>query len=377
MSPHKAKKYVHHRLKQSFRADRAVTAASAIVLMLLGAAAALVPYTLFNSARWVVGWILLAAGILQIIEALGRRGLWAWLAALFVAAVDIILGVALVNEAGLPLRVLIWLFGGLFILDGALQLGFALKLKALTTRLWLVAGGSVAVFAGLLIIFQFANFTLALVGWLVGIKLALLGATLLTILRHSKTAASMTPREMPAQTLRRIPGAVYAAYFGGAFHTGLYIGHNEVVDHMFTKKVRRVGWEKFANGRPVQMWEYPDLKLVPKEKIIETALKFVHQELPFNLITNNCEHFAIYCLTGGKTTYSKYAQNHSGLEAARLSPILGPFIAVFMRIIEYAVYKFGGFLGKRASLRLRKTNALLNQWIIEQTRRGQSPKTTS
>ena len=123
--------------------------------------------------------------------------------------------------------------------------------------------------------------------------------------------------------------------------------------------------------------ELAEEKGIAKEKIIETALGYVEQELPFNLITNNCEHFAIYCLTGGQTTYSKYAQNHSGLEAARLSPILGPFIGVFMRIIEYAVYKFGGFLGKRASLRLRKINALLNQWIIEQTRRGQRPKTTS
>ena len=118
-------------------------------------------------------------------------------------------------------------------------------------------------------------------------------------------------------------GELYAVYFGTAFHLGVFIGNGEIVHYLNDNHVYRVTWEQFLENRVPQHWTYPDLEPVPVETIVATALSEVGKTYPYNLLTFNCENFAIFCKSGGKTKYSKYAQVASGVETVAAHPLIG------------------------------------------------------
>ena len=66
-------------------------------------------------------------------------------------------------------------------------------------------------------------------------------------------------------------------------------------------------------GRPPEHWTYPDLAPIAPEAVIQTALGEVGKTYPYNLLKFNCEHFAIYCKSGGQTYNSVYAVDRRGV----------------------------------------------------------------
>ena len=102
-----------------------------------------------------------------------------------------------------------------------------------------------------------------------------------------------------------VTGELYSVYFGTAFHLGVYVGDGKIVHYLNDDHVYHVSWEQFLEGRMPQHWTYPDLPVVPVEEIVRTALAEVGKTYKYNLLTFNCEHFAIYCKSGGQVKTSR------------------------------------------------------------------------
>eukprot|EP00800_Vazella_pourtalesii_P006053 TRINITY_DN173_c0_g1_i5.p1 TRINITY_DN173_c0_g1~~TRINITY_DN173_c0_g1_i5.p1 ORF type:complete len:225 (+),score=40.68 TRINITY_DN173_c0_g1_i5:87-761(+) len=84
------------------------------------------------------------------------------------------------------------------------------------------------------------------------------------------------------------------------YHYGVYIGHDRVID--FSQEgIQRRSFEEFASGYEVHVRSY--LGTRPRAEIVETALYYLKDEEEwgdYNLVFNNCEHFASFCATGEK-----------------------------------------------------------------------------
>lgn len=97
----------------------------------------------------------------------------------------------------------------------------------------------------------------------------------------------------------------------GYYHHGIYIGNDEVVqfghpfdmyqDHSLIKVIKSP-IEDFLRGGFLEVRQYTKKELKTKHKnafIVEVALSKIG-EGDYNLLYNNCEHFANYCVFGKK-----------------------------------------------------------------------------
>lgn len=104
-----------------------------------------------------------------------------------------------------------------------------------------------------------------------------------------------------------LPGMHIAISRGLYTHHGIYMRNGEVVHYSgfaeFGKKgaIEKTSFEEFLGGRS-------DLKIIAyssnintytSEEVMERALSRVGEN-SYNLIFNNCEHFACWCITGEK-----------------------------------------------------------------------------
>lgn len=96
---------------------------------------------------------------------------------------------------------------------------------------------------------------------------------------------------------------VYVSY--SAFtHHGIYIGEDKVValckkpsDPSAESRVCRISTDEFADGRQVQVLEYEPSECSPPDVVVDRALSRVGCR-GYDLVSNNCEHFATWCKTG-------------------------------------------------------------------------------
>ncbi len=90
----------------------------------------------------------------------------------------------------------------------------------------------------------------------------------------------------------------------GYDHHGIYIGNGKVIHYAgfseFLKKdkVTKTTLEEFANGQEVHFVYHPNAKYNGKERV-KKANSLLDED-NYNLVTNNCEHFAHWCIYGEK-----------------------------------------------------------------------------
>lgn len=109
------------------------------------------------------------------------------------------------------------------------------------------------------------------------------------------------------------PGAHIRVQVGNIYHHGIYIGDNMVVQfgmpfniHQNPEEVKVIKSpiEDFlSNGfLEVRIFDKKEKKLKHSDnEIIKTALSMIG-EGGYNILHNNCEHFANYCVFGRKTS---------------------------------------------------------------------------
>ena len=120
-------------------------------------------------------------------------------------------------------------------------------------------------------------------------------------------------------------------------HYGIYVGNNRVVHYSDKSsnfgldiKVQEASLADFADGFEVKV-----CRLDPKKYKLYSAdetIKRAHSRLGeknYNLIFNNCEHFAVWCKTG----ISDSAQVHQAVTAAVVISI-GAIVAGVLKMLS-------------------------------------------
>lgn len=367
-------------LPERFRAltGRRVTLfAAGIVTGILGLAAIL-------STLALATWTLKFLGVLLLLAALVKLGQWivgrlrdgpstrGLPVVLAEAAIEIACGCFLLGHAGLTVPVLSLLLGLGLATDGIIQILLACKLPGRISRIGLQISGAVSIVVAVLaVVFCRDPQSIRWIGLLLGTKLLLFAVALvlisLTAPADDDALVYGSPRSID---LAKVPGELYAVFFGPAFHLGVYIGGDEIVDYLNNNKVRRVSWDTFLEGRRPQHWEYPDLPDVPPSEVIETAVGCVGREHAYSFLKFNCENFAIYCKSGGRTIHSGYAQVSASVETVARHPFLGSLLETYSRVFQWIAYTVGGAFGKKAAIGIRYFSARVAGLLMGRSRRG-------
>jgi uncharacterized membrane protein HdeD (DUF308 family) len=361
------------RVEAQFGVRRGLLLGVGVACLVLGTLAIALPVRLFGGVLRLVGVLLLASGVTkaaQLLLGLGsadarRRG-WPVIAGEVV--LDVAMGLVLLNYWQASLGVTTVCFGLLFLAEGLLLVYIALRAPKEETGGALAACGLVTAAIGLVILLRLVPDPLASAGVLVGIKLLAFGATLAWIALRALRSDRALVYESAA--LEPAVAELYAVYFGTAFHLGVYIGQGEVVHYLDDNQVHRATWDQFLDRRSPQHWTYPDLDAAPIDVVVATALSEVGKTYPYSLLSFNCEHFSIFCKTGGKTTYSKYAQMVGGVAGVVSNPFLGTIAELNTRIVEWLAFHFGGPAGKRFSLAIREIGAAVTNFLLLPGRRA-------
>ncbi len=358
---------LEQRIEEQFGLKRGIVLVVGIACLALGALSFALPIYLYGALIRLLGVLLFGSGAVKAVQLLiGRRSaserLRSWPVIVFQVALDVIMGVLLVNHWRASVSVVTSAFGLLFLCEGVLMFYMALRSPTARSRVMLALNGLVAVLIGLMIVARMVDDPIRWAGVFVGLKLLTFGGTLTWIAwraRRSDTTL-VYELEMPAPEV----GELYAVYFGTAFHLGVYIGQGEIVHYLNDNFVYRVTWEKFLEGRTPEHWTYPDLQALPQEVVVSTALSEVGKTYPYNLLRFNCENFAIFCKSGGATYFSKFAQIAGGVSGVATHPVLGMVAELNTRFVEWLAFHFGGPAGKRVSLSIRRMGAAVTRWLV-------------
>ena len=355
------------RVQERFGLNRTVLLAVGLACIGMGTLSVTLPLSFYRSLVQLVGGLLLGSGAIKALQLLlGRHSESARRPRL---AGDRLRGAPRRVDGRSPFQplapsvsVVASMFGLLFLLEGLLLLYMAVRSPTATSHRLLTCCGAVSFAIGMLVLLRLVNDPLRWAGVFVGLKLLAFGGTLAWIaLRARPTDRALVYESAP---LSPETGEAYAVYFGTAFHLGVFIGNGEVVHYLNDNHVYRVPWDQFVAGRPPEHWTYPDLAPIAAEVVVQTALSEVGKTYQYNLLKFNCEHFAIYCKSGGRTYNSVYAQIAGGAANVAMHPLLGTVAELNTRLFEWLAFHLGGPSGKRLSLAIRRLGSAVTNGLI-------------
>lgn len=115
-----------------------------------------------------------------------------------------------------------------------------------------------------------------------------------------------------------LPGSVLRAYRGLYFHYGVYVGGGKVVHfsskgkgemNAATADIILTSFKAFSKGDVVSL-DTKEEATFPPEVIVQRAISAIGSKRgTYNLVSNNCEHFANWCRCGKIVSHQKEAVN--------------------------------------------------------------------
>lgn len=92
-------------------------------------------------------------------------------------------------------------------------------------------------------------------------------------------------------------------------HYGIDCGDGTIIHYRKpSETIERTSWATFSRGNPVYVAEYSDGFSYISDAVVERAESRIGEK-EYNLIANNCEHFANWCKTG--MSHSQQVKNYS------------------------------------------------------------------
>lgn len=263
-----------------------------------------------------------------------------------------------------------WLLGLAFIvavgIEGLLILWASPKLSSGFARVALWASGGLSLFvAGHAIISYNQPMPAILVGYLIGAKMLLIAATLFYAAVHaSDDEIRLAYVGLSHSVKQPETGTIYAVFYGPAFHCGISVGDNQVVDYLTDGIVRLVTWDEFLLGRNALEWNYPDVMPGTGTEIATFARSLVGAQTRYDAVHFNCENLAIYCRSVGQTCGSRFAQAVVGIEMVRRHPWLGSLLQLTNRAASWFLYGVGGPLGKKLGFFFISLSRVVTNWLV-------------
>ncbi|MGI1661318.1 HdeD family acid-resistance protein [Palleronia sp. KMU-117] len=157
----------------------------AILMVVAGVVALVFPLFTTLAVTLVLGWILIANGIVHLISLLAAaRSPGFWLS-LISAALSVVVGVLLIRNPGLALGALVLLLIVYFMVEGTAKVALSLTVRPLPNWGLVLLSGILGVAIGLYLLFNPAV-SLWLIGFLVGFHLVAEGAALVMMVIQSR-----------------------------------------------------------------------------------------------------------------------------------------------------------------------------------------------
>lgn len=135
------------------------------------------PFLLGASAVWVVGVVLMAFGVLHLVQIFTQRSnrMWNFLAFVLYGLV----GLFMVLFTGASLQVWTMLIGVAFLVAGVLRIGVAFSLRGTPGTAWRFFSGIVSFVLGAMVVWQWPQSSLWLIGTIIAVEMIFSGWTLL------------------------------------------------------------------------------------------------------------------------------------------------------------------------------------------------------
>lgn len=128
------------------------------------------------------------------------------------------------------------------------------------------------------------------------------------------------------------------------YHHGIYIGNGEIV-HFFgddefdiyskNLTIKKTTFELFSNNKITELKIYTENEtslLLPKEEILKNAIDSIGQN-NYDILFNNCEHFANFCTFGKRISYYQQLITEKSKNIKRNDGLLG-FIEKFNDLLK-------------------------------------------
>lgn len=210
------------------------------------------------------------------------------------------------------------------------------------------------------------------ISYLIGAKLGLMGSTFLWVgLRASDNELKLAYCGLSQYQEQPNEGSIYAVFYGPAFHCGISVGNNQIVDFLTDGIVRLITWEEFLLGRRAMEWNYPDVPAGEPEQISAYARSLAGSYTKYDALKYNCENVAIQCRSLGKTDSSQFSQATVSLEMVQRYPWLGSLVQVLQRGASWFLYGMGGPFGKKVGFMMIRLTRAITDWFIVRPLRKQ------
>jgi uncharacterized membrane protein HdeD (DUF308 family) len=141
-----------------------------IALLVLGIAAILFPVFSTLLATVFVGWLLLIFGIMAFIHSFSIHGAGPFFGALLLSLLSTAAGIFLVTHPPAGALALTLLLGMVFMVQGAVELSFALEMRPMPGWGGMLASGIASIVMALLIIATWPGISMIVLGILVGVN---------------------------------------------------------------------------------------------------------------------------------------------------------------------------------------------------------------
>ena len=161
--------------------NRGIFIALGLVLIVVGIIAIGAPLATTIVAKVFLGWVLLMAGVSQVLHALATRGWRGFLGELLLGALYIAVGVWL---AFFPLAGIIGLtvlLAATFVADGLLKLQIGWRVRPESGWFWMIVSGLVAIVAGVLLVMGLPSTATWAIGLLAGVNILVSGIAFLSV----------------------------------------------------------------------------------------------------------------------------------------------------------------------------------------------------
>lgn len=160
---------------------------SGAAMSVVGILALFFPVFTTFTVEIMVGWLLFLAGAATIYGAFSMEGMGPFFGQLLLGLLKLALGVYLLRHPGFGMVALTLLLAAVFMVDGAVQLGFALDVRPGEGWTWLFISGLISIVAGLFIAAGLPETSLFALGILVGVNFLSTGISSIMLSRALPT----------------------------------------------------------------------------------------------------------------------------------------------------------------------------------------------
>lgn len=165
-------------MREHVRKNRLLFLVQAAVMVATGVVAILFPVFASVAFVWVLGWLLVATGIVQVVSLFSARNHPSFWLHLIPAVLAVVVGFLLVRNIGPGLLVISLLLVVHFLVDGMARIILALTVRPLENWVWVLASGVLGILLAVVLFGSMPVGALWLIGLLLGVHLIAEGAAL-------------------------------------------------------------------------------------------------------------------------------------------------------------------------------------------------------